>query len=215
VLIAASQMPLREGVRLALGRGFSICAEVDYAAVAIEAARRERPDVCLIDLRLRGGAVAAAYQIAALVPETSIVVFTGGGGPDEVAAGLRAGVAGFVKKDGDPAGLAPALRAVVAGQTILPRDLALDLAEELCARTNGKRVVLLPDGSTAALTEREWDVITHVRDGFSTRQIARRMGISATTVRRHLGKVVAKLGVGSRAEAVALLDGETRRRSTP
>ena len=205
VLVAAPDA-IRAGVRLALdGHGFVVCAEESSGAAAVAAAVRERPDVCLVDVGLRGGGVAAAAEIAARRPETAVVMLADSPDSEDVFEALSGGARGFLPKDIQAERLHVALRAVVEGEVALPRSLVGLVVEEL-RRSRGAPV--RPGRRTPEqLTGREWEVLECMREGLTTSQIGRQLFIADVTVRRHAGRIMRKLGVATRAEAVKLAGG--------
>jgi DNA-binding NarL/FixJ family response regulator len=121
VLIADDHPPTRAGVRLALERaGFIICAEAWTAARAVELAMQEQPDVCLLDVHMPGGGIAAAGAIAERVPATSIVMLTVSQEDEDLFNALRAGASGYLLKTTDPGRLPHALEGVLRGEAALP-----------------------------------------------------------------------------------------------
>lgn len=209
VVVAASDA-IRAGVRLALdGHGFVVCAEESSSGAAVEAALRERPDVCLLDLGLPGGGVAAAAEIASRRPDVAVVMLASSPPSAQVFEALSAGARGFLPSDIQADRLHVALRAVVEGEVALPRSLVGEVVEEL-RRTRGAPP--RPGRRTPEqLTGREWEVLECMREGLSTGEIARRLFIADVTVRRHAGRIMHKLGVATRAEAVRLVEGLSER----
>lgn len=206
VLVADDHPPTRAGVRLALaGSGFSVCAEVGDAASAIAAALRERPDVCLLDINMPGGGIAAAAEISSQLPDAAIVMLTVSRDDADLFDALRAGASGYLLKDIDPARLPLALEAVLAGEAAMPMGLVSRLVDEFRARS-GRRRLLAGRTRGAQLTDREWDVLDLLRDGHTTAEIAGRLTITPVTVRRHISEILRKLRVPDRAAAVRLLD---------
>jgi DNA-binding NarL/FixJ family response regulator len=206
VLVADDHPPTRAGVRLALaGSRFSVCAEVGDAASAIAAALRERPNVCLLDINMPGGGIAAAAEISSQLPDVAIVMLTVSQDDADLFDALRAGASGYLLKDIDPGRLPLALEAVLAGEAALPRGLVSRLVDEFRARSARRRLLA---GRTrgAQLTDREWDVLDLLRDGHTTAEIAGRLTITPVTVRRHISEILRKLRVRDRAAAVRLLD---------
>jgi DNA-binding NarL/FixJ family response regulator len=187
--------------------GFEICAEASTGPDAVAAALRERPDLCLLDVDMPGGGIAAAKQIAASVPQTAVVMLTVSSEPDNLVEALRAGAVGYLLKDADPARLPLTLRAVLEGEAALPRTLVHHLVREF-QRTRGQRLPLRGQRAVV-LTAREWEVLDLLRDGHSTMEIADRLTLSAVTVRRHIGSIVHKLGVPDREAALALVRGDS------
>jgi len=206
VLVADDHAPTRAGVRSALeGHGFRVCAEVADAPGAVEAALRERPDVCLLDIRMPGNGIAAADEISAKLPDTAIVMLTVSHDEADFFDALRAGAAGYVFKETDARLLPGLLRDVMAGEGVLSPGLSARLIEEF--RERGRRRRLPLQGSRGVeLTSREWEVLELLRQGLTTRQIAGRLFIEEVTVRTHVAAILRKLRVPDRRSALRLLD---------
>lgn len=206
VLVADDHPPTRAGVRLALVEGgFSVCAEVGDASSAVEAAVRERPDICLLDINMPGGGIAAAAEISERLPQAVIVMLTVSRDDADLFDALRAGASGYLLKDIDPARLPVALDGVLAGEAALPRGLVTRLVQEFRTRARSKRL-LAGVGQGDRLTDREWDVLELLREGQTTADIAARLAIAPVTVRRHVSEILRKLRVADRAAAVRLLE---------
>jgi DNA-binding NarL/FixJ family response regulator len=205
VLLADDHPLVRAGVRSVLAdRGICVCAEAADAPGAILAALRERPDVCLLDIDMPGDGLTAAREIAERLPETAVVMFTVSDAAVDLLAAIRAGAVGYVLKDSDPERLADALYGVVSGETALPRRLMAQVLGHVRSDGRQRRLLLrMPRG--VRLTEREWEVLEHLHDGTSTRDVAVRLSVSPVTVRRHLSSAVAKLGASDRGAALALI----------
>ncbi len=211
-MIADDHAPTRAGVRLALeGRGFTVCGEATDAVSAIDAAIRERPDVCLLDIHMPGGGIRAAAEITARLPDTAVVMLTVSRNDDDLFDALRAGASGYLLKDIDPERLPHALRGVLAGEAALPRSLVTQLIDEFRARERRQSVPLVGRHGVK-LTSREWQVLELLREKTLTSGIAQKLGISDVTVRRHIGAILKKLRVRTRKEAVSLLRDEPRDR---
>lgn len=206
VLVADDHAAARAGVRIALeDGGFEVCAEAADGPTAVAAALRERPDVCLLDVHMPGGGgIAAAAKIAAELPGTAIVMLTVSASEEDLFAAIKAGAAGYLLKDVDPARLPFALEGVLAGEAAIPRRLVSRIVEELSERR--RRRVPLRERGGAELTSREWEILELLRDGASTAEVAERLGISQVTVRRHVSEVLRKLRVPDRGAAFALLE---------
>lgn len=203
VLIADDHVPTRLGVRIALeSDGFVVCAEEATGVAAVAAALREEPDVCLLDVHMPGGdGIEAATAIRAQLPDAQIVMLSGSSDDDDLFAALEAGASGYLLKGIDPAQLGPALRDVLRGDAALPPALAARVIREFRARAaRGAAGLVRPTEDD--LTAREWEVLDCLSEGLSTGQIARRLFISGTTVRRHVGSILRKLHVSSRQAAV-------------
>jgi DNA-binding NarL/FixJ family response regulator len=205
VVVADDHPPTRAGVRLALSKGgFDVCAEVADAASAVAAAVRERPDICLLDIHMPGGGIAAAAQISTLLPDAAIVMLTVSRDDADLFDALRAGASGYLLKDIDPARLPLALEGVLAGEATLPRGIVARVIDEFQTRSRSKRL-LAGVAHRPRLTEREWDVLELLREGRTTAEIATRLAIAPVTVRRHVSEILRKLRVTDRAAAVRLL----------
>jgi DNA-binding NarL/FixJ family response regulator len=208
--VADDHPPTRAGVCFALeGQGFVVCAQCADAPSAVAVAEQERPDICLLDIRMPGDGIAAAAQIAARVPETVVVMLTVSRDDDDLFNALRAGACGYLLKDTDPARLAVALRRVLAGEGALSPALVARVIEEFRERGRRRRLPMLRRGPVA-LTEREWEVLELLRQGLSTAQIGERLAISPVTVRRHVSRALEVLRVPDRKAAVQLLDEHRR-----
>ncbi|MGI9097004.1 MAG: response regulator [Solirubrobacteraceae bacterium] len=205
VLIADDHPLVRDGVREALTeRGVDVCAEATDAPGAVLAAVRERPDVCLLDIDMPGNGIVAAQEISERVPETAVVMLTVSDDERDLLAAVRSGAVGYLLKDSDPDRLAFALRGVVSGEAALPRRLVARVLDHVRASETRRRLGLrMPRG--VQLTEREWEVLELMHDELTTRDVATRLSVSPVTVRRHLSSAVAKLGVGDRGAALALI----------
>jgi DNA-binding NarL/FixJ family response regulator len=203
ILVADDHPPTRAGVRMALERdGIEVCAEAASAEQAIEAAMRERPDLCLLDVHMPGGGTAAAEAIRLRLPGTVVVMLTVSDDDEDLFESLRRGAIGYLLKDMSPARLATAVRAALHGEAVLPRALAARLIEEFRDERPTARLARRFRG--AELTRREWDVLVLLCEGTSTSEIARRLFLSPVTVRRHVSAIVAKLGASSREDAIRI-----------
>ena len=205
LLIADDHALLRRSLRALLeARGFDVLGEAQDGEVAVEMARRLRPDVVLMDIGLPGiDGIAATRAILAERPEALVVVITGYLEEEHLVQALEAGAQGYLLKSEEPERLFAAIEEVAAGRTVLPPELAQKALSRLARlRTGG-------GGRSAGrqplqLTEREIEVLRLMASGVSaTKSLARRLGCAERTVKFHVGNVLDKLGVRSRAEAVA------------
>ena len=205
-LLADDHPPTLVGVRAALsGHGFAVVAEARHARGAVEAARTERPELCVLDLKMPGGGIEAATEIGLALPDAAIVMLTVSASEEDLFAALRAGARGYLLKDTSPERLPFALMGVIRGEAALPRALVARVIREFrqCGRP---RLVRRAEWNGVRLTQREWEVLGLLREGLSTAEIAAELEISAVTVRRHLQAVLQKLRVTNREAALQLLE---------
>jgi DNA-binding NarL/FixJ family response regulator len=185
--------------------GIEVCAEVSSAESAVEAALREHPDVCLLDVNMPGGGASAASNITARLPHTIVLMLTVSRESEDLLESLRRGANGYLLKDMNPGKLPVAVRAALAGEAAVPRELAGYLIEELRHEPRPRHAPTLEPGRPE-LTKREWEVLDLLCDGAGTAEIADRLFLSRVTVRRHVSAILRKLGVSSREEAVRLVE---------
>jgi DNA-binding NarL/FixJ family response regulator len=205
VLIADDHPPTRAGVRAALQGHFEICAETATAGEAVEAALRTSPDICLLDVHMPGGGIAAAAEITAALPSAAVVMLTISQHDDDLFDALKAGATGYLLKGTDPARLPHALQGVLEGQAALPRPLVARVIAEFRDQSARRRLPRVGQRDVA-LSNREWQVLDLLRDGLTTKEIAARLFISGVTVRTHISSILRKLGVDSREAATKLLE---------
>jgi DNA-binding NarL/FixJ family response regulator len=206
VLIAAERLPTRVGLRLALEPD-ARCTEAADADSAVDAAVRERPDVCLLGLDADGHGLRAANEIATRVPSTAVILLTRRLDEEEFMAAVRVGASGYLPQTLDPARLPYVVRGALRGEPAVPRRFVARLLDELRTRERRRSVVLAGKGRIS-LTTREWEVVDLLLRAASTSEIATELGVAPVTVRRHLGSVERKLGVTTRAQVVQLLSAE-------
>ena len=210
VVIADDHAPTRADIRATLeaADGFHVSAEAADAPGAIAAALRHRPDVCLLDLQMPGGGLAACWEIASRLPETRVVMLTVSEESDDLFGALRSGAAGYLLKDIDPRRLPHALRDIVEGKPAIPRTLVGRMIEEFRSGDPRRRSIAPTPELRSRLTSREWQVLELLAQARSTAEIAERLTISPSAVRAHITAVVQKLGAKDRADAVARFRGE-------
>jgi DNA-binding NarL/FixJ family response regulator len=206
VLIAAERLPTRVGLRLALEPG-ARCTEAADADSAVDAAVRDRPDVCLLGLDRSGQGLRVVNEIVTQVPSAAVILLTNKLDEEEFMAAVRAGASGYLTNSLDPARLPHVVAGALRGEPAVPRRFVSRLLDELRTRERRRSVVLAGKGRVA-LTAREWEVVELLLRAASTAEIADELGVAPVTVRRHVGSVERKLGVTTRAEVVALLSAE-------
>ncbi len=205
ILLVDDQSLFREALRtlLSLQPDFDIVAEAADGEQATAEAATHQPDVVLMDLRMPVlGGVAATRRITATGTATRVIVLTTFDEDAYVEAALRAGVSGFLLKVAPPERLIDAVRTVAKGGGLLDPSVTLRVIETFSATAP------LRDQNVAALTgltEREKDVLRLIARGMSNAEICAALFISLATVKTHVSRVIAKLGVESRTQVAALV----------
>jgi DNA-binding NarL/FixJ family response regulator len=212
ILIADDHKPTRDDVCRVLERDdqFEICAVAVDAVQAVQAALRERPDICLLDVRMPGGGVAAAWEIAARLPNTKIVMFTVSDDDTDLFAALRAGADGYLLKTMTLTRLPAALAGVCAGEAAIQRTLVARVLDRFHGKEPRWRHVVGTEAKGRRMTSREWEVLELLAQQRSTAEIAEDLVLSASAVRVHIAAIVRKMGVADRA---ALVESFRRSRS--
>jgi DNA-binding NarL/FixJ family response regulator len=165
IVIADDHAPTRAGIRAVLeDDDFQVCGEAASADAAVEIALEERPAVCLLDINMPGGGIAAAGAISERLPETAIVMLTVSRDDADLFDALRAGASGYLLKDIDRRQLPADLRGVLAGEAPLPRALVTKLIEEFRERGR-RRKVLLAERPGVQLRQREWEILELLAEG--------------------------------------------------
>ena len=201
VLIADDHLIVREGLRLILetADGVELVGEAANGAEALRLAQELHPNVVLMDMQMPVmDGLTAIERLRAELPEIAVVILTTYNEDDLMRRGLRAGARGYLLKDTDRATLLDTIRAAARGETLLkPEILARLLSSDESARANTAR-----DG--IELTEREHQVLQAVARGERSKEIAAQLNITERTVKAHLASIYNKLGVDSRAAAIAV-----------
>lgn len=201
VLLADDHALVREGTRrlIEAESDLEVVAEAASGEEAIEATRRLRPDIAIMDIAMPGmGGIAATRAIKAECAETAILALSAYDDEPYLVALLEAGAAGFLLKNVHGCELVTAIRAVARGEAILQPALTERVMLQLSTRPVAARPV------SDLLSEREFAVLRHAARGLPNKEIARRMNLSIRTVHSHLANIFMKMRVGSRTEAVLL-----------
>ena len=202
VLLADDQPMMRSGLRLLLEDqpDITVVAVAANGTETLELARRLRPDVCLVDIRMPGPdglAVTAALADPDIGEPIPVVVLTTFDLDEYIYGALRAGAAGFVLKGCAPALLIEAVRAAVIGEALISPQITLRLLRHLTpAATRAAR----PD---VPLSDRELQIAKVIAKGHTNQEIAAALFISLSTVKTHLASIQHKLGVRNRASIAA------------
>jgi DNA-binding NarL/FixJ family response regulator len=208
ILLVDDQPLLRQGFRMVLSAedDLEVVGEAGGGDDAVRMTRVLKPDVVLMDVRMPGmDGIEATRQIVAQSPEAKVVILTTYGIDRYAFSGLNAGASGFLLKDVMPADLVAAIRTVAAGDAVIAPSITRRLLEVFAKS--------LPDGSAeadtgrdvlAALTDRERQVFLELAAGRTNAEIASGMSLSDATVKTHVGRILAKLGLRDRVQAVIL-----------
>jgi DNA-binding NarL/FixJ family response regulator len=200
VVLVDDQALMRAAFRLILeAQGIPVVGEAGDGDAAVAVARRCRPDVVLMDVRMPGrDGIAATAELAATDPAIHVLVLTTFDDDDVLYGALAAGAAGFLLKNSSPEDVVRAVHRVAAGDAVL--DPAV--ARRVFARVARRPVPARGDGGVARLTEREKDVLSLIARGLTNAEIAERLDVGEATAKTHVSRVLAKLGVRDRVQAV-------------
>ena len=206
VLVADDQTLVRAGFRVLVDSApdLEVVGEAGDGIEALELARRERPDVVLMDIRMpRLDGLEATRRIVAdeLLAGVRVLVLTTFDLDEYVYAALRAGASGFLLKDTPPGDLLAAIRVVAAGDALLAPGVTRRLIAEFSRRPEPSAVT---PAALAGLTDRERQVLALVARGLSNAEIADQLVVSAATAKTHVSRVLAKLQARDRAQLVML-----------
>lgn len=206
VLLADDQALVRAGFRALLDSApdIGVVAQASDGEEAVRAARAERPDVALMDIRMPGvDGLAAAERILTdpALASTRIVILTTFDLDEYIFEALRRGVSGFLVKDTEPGELLQAVRVVHGGEALLSPGITRRLIADYARRPPSA-----PDPAVRlnGLTAREREVVALVGGGLSNEEIAARLVVSPATAKTHVSRAMVKLGVRDRAQLVVI-----------
>ncbi|MGH8889456.1 MAG: response regulator [Acidothermaceae bacterium] len=208
VLLVDDQPLLRAGFRMVLDAhdGIDVIGEAGDGEEAIRLTAELAPDVIVMDVRMPGtDGIKATRAIAAEHPDSKVLILTTFDLDEYVFAGLKAGASGFLLKDVPPADLVAAIRCVATGDAVVAPRVTRRLLENFAAHlpgSTGDGDELSVDQRLNRLTERERGVLGEIALGKSNLEIAAGLSLSETTVKTHVGKILSKLGLRDRVQAV-------------
>jgi DNA-binding NarL/FixJ family response regulator len=206
VLLADDQALVRTGFRLLLEDedDLEVVGEAGDGAQAVELARRHRPDVVLMDVRMPGlDGIQATRQIVATggLERVRVLILTTYELDEYVFEALQAGASGFLLKDCGPAELLHGIRVVAAGEALLAPRITRRLIGQFAAARRAHRAAA---DRLAVLTQREREVLALVGRGLSNHEIAEALTLSPATARTHVSRAMGKLGARDRAQLVVV-----------
>ncbi|WP_371615217.1 response regulator [Streptomyces sp. NBC_00454] len=196
VLLVDDHQVVRRGLRtfLEVQEDIEVVGEASDGEEGIARAEELRPDVILMDIKMPGtDGIEALRRLRALANPARVLIVTSFTEQRTVVPALRAGAAGYVYKDIDPDALAAAIRSVHAGHVLLQPEVAETLLSEEGHPPS--------PGRGGSLTDREREVLRHIADGRSNREIARSLVLSEKTVKTHVSNILMKLDVTDRTQA--------------
>jgi DNA-binding NarL/FixJ family response regulator len=202
VLIADDQALMRTGFRMILDAqdDIEVVGEAIDGADAIRRFEALSPDVVVMDVRMPTmDGIEATRRLAGLERRARVLILTTFDLDDYVYEALRAGASGFLLKDRPPEELVAAVRVIAAGEALLAPSVTRRLIEEFARRAPTAKRTELDE-----LTDREREVLVLMARGLSNAEIARALFVAETTVKTHVGRVLHKLGLRDRAQAVVL-----------
>jgi DNA-binding NarL/FixJ family response regulator len=205
IVVADDHAPTRELVGRALAdAGFEVCAAVRDASGAVAAVLEHDADVALLDVRMPGGGIAAAAEIARTHPSTMTVMLTVSSDDADLFAAVAAGAVGYLVKGLRDSDLVAALRSVLDGEAALPPSLVRRVLNEFQVRER-HRMPSRAQPRWTRLSTREREVLDLLAEGCATAEIARRLFVSQVTVRTHISTILRKLEVPDREAAVRVV----------
>lgn len=208
VVLADDQALMRMGFRMVLEaeEDIAVVGEASDGTSALAQAKALHPDVILMDVRMPGmNGIEATERIARECPGTRVLILTTFDLDEYAFAGLRAGASGFLLKDTRPAELAEAIRTVASGEAVVSPRITQRMLEMFASSLpNSGTPAQASDPRIDSLTPREKEILVLMSQGMSNAEIAEHLVVSATTVKTHVGNVLAKLDVRDRVQAVVV-----------
>jgi DNA-binding NarL/FixJ family response regulator len=205
VLLVDDQELVRTGLRgiLRVQFGFDIVGECADGSTVLDSVRRLRPDLVLMDVRMPGmDGVEATRRIVTEHGRSRVLILTTFDIDEYAFAGLRAGASGFLLKNVPPEDLLSAIRAVASGDAVVAPRVTRRLLDTLAHQLPTSPGEPAVDGKLRRLTEREREVLIKIAAGLSNAEIAETLSVSEATVKTHVGRLLGKLDLRDRVQAV-------------
>ncbi len=207
VVLVDDDALVRTGLKMILSSAadIEVVGEVDDGSAAVRAVREHRPDVVMMDIRMRDmDGIAATAQVRALESPPQVIVLTTFHLDDYVLRALQAGATGFLLKDTPPTEILNAVRLVAAGEAMLSPAVTRTVLEFMGDNAVSDRRAVA-ENRLAVLTDREREVAIAVGAGGSNAEIAAQLYMSEATVKAHVSRVLAKLGAGNRVQVATVV----------
>jgi DNA-binding NarL/FixJ family response regulator len=205
VILVDDQPLLRKGFRMVLEEepGILVAGEASDGAAAVDLVRRHHPDVVVMDVRMPGmDGIEATRAILAIEPRSRVLILTTFDLDEYAFGGLRAGASGFILKDVMPAEFARAIRSVADGDAVIAPSVTRRLLDAFAHQIPDPHAGTAPHPELDQLTTREREILTELAGGLSNAEIAARLFVAEGTVKTHIGRILAKLGLRDRLQAV-------------
>jgi len=204
ILLVDDHEVVRMGLRALLDRrpGFSVVGEASTVAEAVSAARKSRPDVIVMDIRLPDGSgVEACREIRGELPETKVIMLTSYADDEAVYGSIMAGASGYLLKQTRGQSLAEAIERVARGESLLDPSVTEKVLARMRALASGQADEL------AVLSEQERKILGLIAEGKTNKEIAAEVFLSDKTVKNYVSSILSKLNLRRRSEAAAFIAG--------
>jgi DNA-binding NarL/FixJ family response regulator len=203
--VVDDELLVRSGLRSVLehAKDVQVVGEAGNGAGAVELARQHQPRVIMMDIRMPVvDGVVATERIHKVAPSTAVILLTATATEDQVRRGIRAGVAGFLLKNGNPQELLAAVRAAAIGEAVVSPAVTRRLLDRIAALEEEPldEARALVEG----LTKREKEVLALLAQGLGNQQIGRRLYVSEGAIKAHISKVLTKMNCDNRVQAAII-----------
>lgn len=203
LMLVDDHVVVRRGLKalLELDQTFAVVAEAGSAAEALEQARRTRPDVVIMDVRLPDGSgVEVCREIRSERPATRVIMLTSYPDDEAMATSVLAGASGYLLKDLNEEALRRSLAIVAQGGSLLEPDVVLELVSRLRPQTDPEAAQ-----DPNQLSNQEWQILNLIAEGKTNREISQAVYLSQNTVKNYVSRILDKLSLNRRAEAAAFV----------